>query len=321
MTAKKRPKNGLKANLIPDAKTGIIYYRKMKNGKRINISSGTTNKKTANKLHSKLEWMGLQILYSPDLNKPKNIKLNDLKDKFLKANQKNWSHHTYRAYKNKITHYIYRGLTGSESNKATIRRHLRACINWGIANNYDAGKYLEKGNTNSGIRNRIATEDEIKLLFGIPGKMGDLIRFIYYTGVRIGEACTVRKENYRDGIIDVWGKGGHRLVRVSSLAYPYLHNYDEWMGRNDKPITRSNLEHYLDENYARIRKEIGVGDVHFHDLRKTFGTHFLIRGGRLEELQLLLGHSNYKTTQDHYAFMNIYDLTNPKLVEWIFRLN
>lgn len=321
MTARKRQKNGLKPNLHIDPDTGIIFYRKQKNKKRAYISSGTTNKKNANKIYNQLEWEAMRRLHDPNAHKPKNIKLNELKDKFLKAKQGEWSPHTYKAYKSKIAHYINKGLTGNENNKASIRRHLRACINWGVANNYDVEKYLERGNMSSGIRNRVATESELKLLFQIPGKMGDLIKFIYYTGVRIGEACTVNKENYRDGVIDVWGKGGHRLVRVSSLAYPYLRNFDEWIGMNDKPIMKSNMEHYLDETYAKIRNEIGVTDVRFHDLRKTYGTHFLIMGGRLEELQLLLGHSNYKTTQDHYAFMKIYDLTNPNLTKWIFKLN
>jgi integrase len=35
----------------------------------------------------------------------------------------------------------------------------------------------------------------------------------------------------------------------------------------------------------------------FHDLRHTFSSHFVMRGGSLKSLQEILGHSDYKTTQ------------------------
>lgn len=45
--------------------------------------------------------------------------------------------------------------------------------------------------------------------------------------------------------------------------------------------------------------------LHFHSLRHGFATHFLNQGGKIHHLQLLMGHSDIKTT-------SIYLHSNPK---------
>jgi integrase len=41
----------------------------------------------------------------------------------------------------------------------------------------------------------------------------------------------------------------------------------------------------------------GITGFRFHDLRHTFASHFVTRGGSLKALQEILGHSDYKMTQ------------------------
>jgi integrase len=50
-------------------------------------------------------------------------------------------------------------------------------------------------------------------------------------------------------------------------------------------------------------KKAGISDVTFHDLRHTFASHFIMRGGRLKELQEILGHKNISMTM-RYAHLS-----------------
>jgi integrase len=44
-----------------------------------------------------------------------------------------------------------------------------------------------------------------------------------------------------------------------------------------------------------------VSTISPHTLRRTFATDLLNRGGRMETVSKLLGHSDKRTTQAHYA--------------------
>ncbi len=48
---------------------------------------------------------------------------------------------------------------------------------------------------------------------------------------------------------------------------------------------------------ALTRAKILDPDVTFHTLRHSFAGHYVMRGGRLEKLQEILGHSSIKTTE------------------------
>jgi integrase len=48
-------------------------------------------------------------------------------------------------------------------------------------------------------------------------------------------------------------------------------------------------------------KAAGLGHLRLHDLRHSFSVDFLEKGGSLKELQLLLGHSEFRMTSDTYA--------------------
>lgn len=48
---------------------------------------------------------------------------------------------------------------------------------------------------------------------------------------------------------------------------------------------------------------INVSDVTFHDLRRTFASHMLLKGGDIYTVSKSLGHSSVSTTEKHYAFL------------------
>ena len=61
-------------------------------------------------------------------------------------------------------------------------------------------------------------------------------------------------------------------------------------------LTTSSVESFI----YRLKKRLSISEnITPHKWRHTFATNYLNRGGDLETLRLLLGHSNLKTTQKY----------------------
>ena len=57
------------------------------------------------------------------------------------------------------------------------------------------------------------------------------------------------------------------------------------------------------DGFVAALKRAGIVDFRFHDLRHTFASHFVMRGGGLKALQEILGHASIKTTM-RYAHLS-----------------
>ncbi|MBT3182768.1 MAG: site-specific integrase, partial [Deltaproteobacteria bacterium] len=78
------------------------------------------------------------------------------------------------------------------------------------------------------------------------------------------------------------------------------------------PKDRSNVTHY----FQRDSKEAGVRKIRFHDLRHTFASHFMMNGGSIFELQIILGHSDVKTTMRYAHYGKGYLVGKTNIVEF-----
>lgn len=56
--------------------------------------------------------------------------------------------------------------------------------------------------------------------------------------------------------------------------------------------------------FARLKKQSGVERVHAHLCRHTFATSYIMGGGNLELLRMLLGHYDYSITQNYLHIAN-----------------
>ena len=54
--------------------------------------------------------------------------------------------------------------------------------------------------------------------------------------------------------------------------------------------------------FRRLKKQSGIERIHPHLLRHTFATSYLMQGGNLEQLRIILGHSDYNVTR-HYLHL------------------
>ena len=62
--------------------------------------------------------------------------------------------------------------------------------------------------------------------------------------------------------------------------------------------------HHLNRDFQNAQKRIGgLQRIRFHDLRHTFASHFMMKGGNIYDLQKILGHSSLEMTQ-RYAHLS-----------------
>lgn len=146
---------------------------------------------------------------------------------------------------------------------------------------------------------------DINLLSIFSGSQRDnaLIVLFLDTGIRASEACGLKRDDIKEGYIVVSGKVGQRTVPISDFVASMLLSLptkDGWVfhGHRGK-LTRSGAYFIV----KRALKKIGVkGDKRgSHRLRHTFGRQYLMLGGDLRSLQIIMGHSNIHTTEKYTA--------------------
>jgi site-specific recombinase XerD len=138
-----------------------------------------------------------------------------------------------------------------------------------------------------------------------------LLETFIHTGVRIAELCHLNLEDVdlEKGVIHIWlGKGRkNRKVGLLPAVKPYLERYLEIR------LTRMRLERqafFLNRRGTRLKtaditrrllklsKLAGI-PITAHGLRRTFATYYASQGKPLHLIQLALGHSDIRTTQEY----------------------
>ena len=151
-----------------------------------------------------------------------------------------------------------------------------------------------------------------------------------YTGLRIGELCALRKENFdlKNGLIYI----NHTLIRVRSetfenktrvvlddpktansnrvvpIANKLLQPLTEYLNTfpSDKNYFLTNSFHYVEprsyyNKYLYYLKKWGIKKHKFHALRHTFATNAIEKNMDVKALAEVLGHSNVSITLNLYV--------------------
>ena len=58
---------------------------------------------------------------------------------------------------------------------------------------------------------------------------------------------------------------------------------------------------FVSHKFKKEARRLGIPDIRFHDLRRTFGYNLIRQGRPIYEVSKLLGHSSVTTTERHYA--------------------
>lgn len=144
-----------------------------------------------------------------------------------------------------------------------------------------------------------------------------IVLFMIYTGFRIGEMCDLRVENihldegYLIGGLKT-SAGKNRVVPLSEKI-PELSEWlaewvDEWKEKgNGKRLFQKRTFEFRDEIFDKAMVICGIDKEGYtpHCTRHTFASLSVSSGIRAEELQKIIGHSNFSTTADIYVHADI----------------
>jgi len=152
------------------------------------------------------------------------------------------------------------------------------------------------------------TPEQIKAIFGA-AKVGwpqMAVKILLGTGIRVGEPCSLQLEDVEDDDDAMMflkikrGKGAKfRRVPVSQRLRREIIRYIN-KSRPDSKAPNLLLLHAARpvsvqtacELLQRLHKKLGF-PLHAHKFRHTFATEYLRRGGEMERLRRILGHTTY----------------------------
>lgn len=133
-----------------------------------------------------------------------------------------------------------------------------------------------------------------------------LVLFLLNTGARIGEAAKLNIADVQDGFATLNGKSGIRTVPVARE----LENMLRELANSDGTIWSDADGERLDakplgSRYRTVAQRAGLPTAKCgpHVARHTFATMWLRNGGSLRALQMIMGHSSIKTTEQYLQFV------------------
>lgn len=145
-----------------------------------------------------------------------------------------------------------------------------------------------------------------------------LLEFLYSTGVRVSELCSVKIKDisFSEKSVKVLGKGNKEryvyfgkqldelLKRYLKEARPYFEKQkNEYLFLNDSgnPLHDRRVRAIIDDLLKRSCADFHISP---HTLRHSFATHMLNNGADLKTVQELLGHADLSTTQIYTHISN-----------------
>lgn len=196
--------------------------------------------------------------------------------------------------------------------------------------NYARRRFRTKNFMNSVTRPRVQrqimptiTGTELDLLATFletaPERDRAIVALFIDTAIRKGEAANLKRDDIQEDRIIVHGKTGYRVAPISEdtrdmlLSLPAQADGFVFHGvgpHRDKPLGATGL-------YKIVRKYLRLAGRQGRQrgpqiLRRSFGKFWLMDGGDLKSLSLIMGHQSVKTTDEYYT---------PLLAEDIVRLH
>ena len=272
---------------------GVWYITASYDNQRLTRSLRTKNKQVAKKLKPVVELELLEELTGVRTRK-RNLSFDEIVSRYLSA-EHNWSARTRELNTYILTAYISgKPLPPHPTTKAIHTRVINICWNWGMKQGLITKAYKLEGDTKGESRNRVLSDSELKTLLDEirDYRFNLFVRFAYYSGARSGEIRRLSRENVYPQHIVAYGKSGKRLIKLNHQAQEILDGLDElWDYTKD----------FVSHKFKKEARRLGIPDIRFHDLRRTFGYNLIRQGRPIYEVSKLLGHSSVTTTERHYA--------------------
>lgn len=208
---------------------------------------------------------------------------------------------------------------------ACLRHMMAKAVSWDLLdrNPFDMGESLQLKENNQRLRYLI--EEEIERLLAecptkpAPGKKGrfvqgpqaiylkDFVIIAINTGMRKGEILSLKWDQIRGEFVYLKQTRTDEARQIpinDDLGYCFKSI------RKRQPVGTKYI--FCDQNghikdiktaFSDALKRAGIQDFRPHDLRHTFASHYMMRGGSLAALQKILGHADIKMTR-RYAHLS-----------------
>ena len=193
---------------------------------------------------------------------------------------------------------------------AALQRILRvAASEWGIL---DAVPMFSKLTENNKRDRVLSTAEEVKVfsaLYKRDEKVADYLMLLLYSGCRLSEPMSVSAND-----ID-WERGvffvDHKTARFTGKRRPVMLNNQteiimrKYFDADTHPFSKLS-RHVIGKTWNKALADCGLDKepLVIHSLRHTFATRLVNKGVPLYEVQMLLGHSDSKTTE-RYAKLEL----------------
>ncbi len=213
-----------------------------------------------------------------------------------------------------VEEYILKRKKDGVSN-ATINREL-AClkhmytlaIRWGDATKSPV-RFIQLLEEPPGRTRYLSQEEASLLLQSCNAYLHPIVFTALNTGMRLGEILTLKwSQVYIDHTINPYVE----LRRTKSNKSRFVPLNDD-MIRILESLERTSSDHVftgpngiplksVKKSFKNALRKAGISDFRFHDLRHTFASHFMMRGGDMLTLKSILGHSSLKMVE-RYAHL------------------
>ena len=262
-----------------------------------------------------------------ELTEPKYISLSDFKIEWLEIISGNCKPKTIKSYENAFNQltlftkdiYLHQislkdinkflSNKSKESSEWTARKYrtsLRTAFNYAVKM-----KYLKENYFIDSVKFNPATPDILffsdfdfkKLLEVIDNEIyKDIVLFGFYSGMRLGEILSIKKNNIYDKIIILESNTKNKKPRIVSLSNELIPIIEKYKNNNSEFLFGKNSVNTVSHIFSKYKKRAGINPkLNFHSLRKTFGSKLLNAGVDLKVISEMLGHSSYKVTEQFYA--------------------
>lgn len=141
-----------------------------------------------------------------------------------------------------------------------------------------------------------------------------IVHIMVDCGLRLQEVINLKKADLKKDFIIVRSSKNNssRIVPLPYSLYLYIEDYIGlcptsiyvFQNRLGNRLSSSGLK----SMFTKLKNI--VPNIHSHLLRHTFATSFIMGGGNLENLRVLMGHSTYSVTQNYIYFASELSLVN-----------
>lgn len=209
----------------------------------------------------------------------------------------NW----FNKYRNYLRYDLKNQNTTINSNFASIKKILNIAKKNGIKLNFDTDD-IKIGRTDG--EKIYLSQEELKKCMDyyfsdFPNRSNKLILgyflFSCMTGLRISNVMGLERKDLlgNDFSLRIVKSKKDKKISLNNKAKEIIQNCDEL-------FVKKFTDQHINDELKKIMESIGITKrIKFHSARHTFATLFIKMGGKVEMLQMLLGHSKLSQTMEY----------------------